>query len=168
MRSLVGGQRSEVGGQSVIIAQSKIQNPKSKIESAPPTPQLAPLGPLVADQIDLDPSITQIPALPRPKIEPAPPVGPILPGDGTFTDGAFTDGAFTEGAYTAEQQAPADAALPSPPTSILPEPAPQPELPPTKAWPYPAGLIEQLNIRRCGSARGQRCWAPSETVSWNH
>src|SRR5262245_52122017 len=65
--------------QSAAGEESEIQDPNSEIA---PSPQLAPLGPLVADQIDLDPSITQTPALPaQGKLDLTPEIGPIPADD---------------------------------------------------------------------------------------
>jgi hypothetical protein len=120
--------------QAAAGGKTEIQNPKS--ETAP-RPQLAPLGPLVADQIDLDPSITQTPALPAPaKVDLGPAIGPIPADDST---------------YTADQELALRPNPPSPPARIETQPASEPEPPVTeppvtKAWPYAAGLIEQLNI----------------------
>lgn len=81
-------------------------------------PQLAQYAGLVADNIDLDPSITETPALP-PRTEPA--------------DSSFT---------TQDEVGP----ITEPPAAASPEPAAEPELPATLAWPFAAGLIEQANI----------------------
>ncbi|MCI0360008.1 MAG: hypothetical protein L0211_16140 [Planctomycetaceae bacterium] len=138
------------GGQvgSGFRVQGSESTPHSALR-APHSPQLAPLGPLVADQIDLDPSILQTPALPdRPTIEPDFSIGPVPAGD----------------SYTADQEpARPRIDLPSPPATISPEPALGPDPPVTMAWPYPAGLIEQLNIlaAEVPSAAG---WAQSVNV----
>jgi hypothetical protein len=76
-----------------------------------------------------------VPSLPRPKIEYAPAALPALPG-----------GTFTAGQDQSNQDPPVGDEPASPPATVSPEPARREELPPTKAWPYPAGLIEQLNI----------------------
>ncbi|HEX5104694.1 MAG TPA: hypothetical protein VFV87_12825 [Pirellulaceae bacterium] len=115
----------------------------------PAQPQVAPLGPLVAEQIDLDPSITETPALPvsLPILNTAPalgsPAGPLELEPLTSSSQPLIP--------QLPQEEPRDVELPSEEPQNLeqrnfaPEPEPQPEYPVTKAWAYPAGLIEQLN-----------------------
>jgi len=107
--------------------------------------QVAELRPPVADQIDLDPSVTETPALPA-----ATPIPLELP---TVSD------ADQELRLSATMLRDSQPRLPSireieptypPAESLIPEPqvapdSPLPAIPATKAWPYPAGLIEQLN-----------------------
>ncbi|MEX2173998.1 MAG: hypothetical protein WD872_06525 [Pirellulaceae bacterium] len=105
-------------------------------------PQIAPLGPLVADNIQLDPSITETPSLP------AKPHAELL----EFPETASADNArgrrpsleqdFPQSLISQSEVGPITE---PPPSSIRPEPAPEPEIPPTKAWPLALGLIEQLD-----------------------
>jgi hypothetical protein len=109
-----------------IIVLTGGHEPVSAIDGAA-RPQMARVGPLVADNIDLDPSITQTPLLPA-KASAETLEHPASP-------------------IATEVSQPAIGPLDQPPAAaIQPEPAPPPELPPTKAWPYAAGLIEELNV----------------------
>ena len=81
-------------------------------QSAIRIPQLAPVGPLVADQIDLDPSITLSPALPRPTIATSADSLPAVPSDPAFT--------------AQQDQASAGDSPSPPPATVIPEPAPNP------------------------------------------
>jgi len=142
-----GSRVSEVGNRESGIRDRKSSvafNPHSALRTPQSTPQLAPLGPLVADHIDLDPSLTHLPSLPRPKIEYAPAALPTLPG-GAFTAGQDRPSQEAPSQDPPSQDPPTDD-QPSPPATVSPEPARQPELPAPKAWPFPAALIEQLNI----------------------
>src|SRR5262249_37517344 len=106
-------------------------------------PQVAPLGPLVADQIDLDPSVTETPALPVSK--------PLI------TDEPLPAETIDELRLSATLARPTQPIVPDPQQLELPRQAfesladqpesrPQSAFPPTKAWPYPGSLIEQLNV----------------------
>jgi hypothetical protein len=107
-------------------------------------PQVAPLRPLVADQIDLDPSIHQTPALPA---GPSPRANQELLG--------HPSGDLRLSPQTLASRQPLDL---KPRATDLPlrEPlslaletdlqADEEVFPVTKAWPYPSGLVEQLNI----------------------
>lgn len=97
-----------------------------------PAPVIAPVGPLVADNIDLDPSITETPALPanNPATE-----APSL-ADETNPEGGDP--------LSLELDTPTRISEP-PPSSIQEEARPKPDLPATAAWPYPGALIEQLD-----------------------
>jgi hypothetical protein len=139
------------GSEPTVNPHSDIRHPQST------APQVAPLGPLVADQIDLDPSITQTPALP------AQPAAGLAFGPLTVSDPT----------YTADQELTGPIAEPSPSATIEREPAPEPELPQTKAWPYPAGLIEQLNIL-AAEVPAAAAWAQevnavlNRSLGWTH
>jgi len=102
-------------------------------------PQLAPLRPLVADKIDLDPSVTETPALPAAN---SPAMNQELLADAT---GDLRLSA-NNSRLPALPQIPGalDTQPLREPAETLPQPLPR-SLPPTKAWPLPAGLIEQIN-----------------------
>ena len=109
-------------------------------------PTVAPLGPLVAEQIEFDPSITQTPLLPvsQPLLDPAPalsdPSGSLeLKPAATSLQPQFPD-------FPRTDISPAEPLGEPDPGSIVAEPEPAPAYPETKAWPYPAGLVEQLNV----------------------
>ncbi len=105
-------------------------------------PQVAPLRPPVADQIDLDPSITETPALPA---GPSPAAGQELLAD---PSGDLRLSATTAKTIHPQVPGPLEAQpLREPPEAAAPFAQPPESLfPPTKAWPYPSGLVEQLNI----------------------
>jgi hypothetical protein len=106
----------------------------------------APATTLVADNIDLDPSITETPALPQ----------------ATTTEAQRLEGSALHGPLGPSEEVPpsAESGVPATnislqepepgpitePAPVLPEPEPTPEIPATKAWPFAAGLIEQMNI----------------------
>jgi hypothetical protein len=118
-------------------------------------PQMAPIGPLIADQITLDPSIHETPAI----RVPAQPIGPEL---SDTIDSPLADPVNTplEAEPTAEMRLSATlvrptqpAPLPTPiepqyPSSIEPNPNPIPlpesAAPQNPIWPSPVSLIEQL------------------------
>jgi hypothetical protein len=118
----------------------------------PPAAELvvAPVGPLVAEQIDLDPSLPETPAIPEEKLTLEP-----LPMELEPTLTASRNNLHLNNASTSIQPKPVDP-LEAEPQVEPREAAPPPELGPeadplsdfreTKAWPYPAGLIEQLNV----------------------
>jgi len=100
-------------------------------------PQLAPIGPLIADQITLDPSIHETPALP------------------VATEPVLTD--LLETSAAPDVRLSATLVRPSPlppppdlqpqlppPTNPSPFPSPEPALPGKHAWTHPIALIEQL------------------------
>ena len=87
-------------------------------------PPLAALGAVAADDIELDPSVTETPALPVRTAGDAD--GPSLHGESSLASRPEI-GPITE---------PAPAPLPSP----------TPDLPAAEAWPYAVGLVEQLSI----------------------
>jgi hypothetical protein len=104
-----------------------------------PRPQLAPIGPLIADQISLDPSIHETPALPA-------------PGGPNLTD-LLEPNAEPEMRLSAILVRPSP--LPQPqelqpqlpvpqPANPSPFPIPEPAVPGRHAWAYPTALIEQL------------------------
>lgn len=108
-------------------------------------PELAPLRSLVADQIqiDLDPSVTETPALPAPRA--------------SGTDDPLQLEATGELRLSATLARPVLPLLPDPiPVEPLRQPAeppgtspfamPESAFPPTKAWAYPAALIDQLRV----------------------
>ena len=103
-------------------------------------PQVAPLRPLVADQIDLDPSITETPALPS---------GPaVAANQELFADpsGDLRLSATTANTIQPQTPSPLDALPLREPEPIAPPAQPESLFPETKAWAYPSGLVEQLNI----------------------
>jgi hypothetical protein len=108
-----------------------------------PEPQVAPLRPLVADQIqiDLDPSVTETPALPAGR-----------PGGG---DDPLQAEATGELRLSATLARPTQPIVPDPkeietlrqpaePPSASPFPIPESAFPRAAAWPQPIALIEQL------------------------
>jgi hypothetical protein len=106
--------------------------------------QVAELRPPVADQIDLDPSITETPALPvaaSAQVEqPTPPdAGEELRLSATML--RDSQPRLPDIGETAPLSLSAEPNLPEP--HVIPE-QPIPTIPATKAWPYPAALIEQL------------------------
>jgi hypothetical protein len=112
------------------------------IQRAPaPQPQVAALGPLIADQIDLDPSVSETPALPvahsATAIDPpreGPPEEPRL----SSTLVRPTQPRLPDSKELETVRQPAESRDASP--FLRPESA----FPPTKGWPYPLALIEQL------------------------
>src|SRR5262249_15631737 len=64
----LAGRREARPQRNPIALDDRPSNSDGELIAASPTiqPQVAPLGPLVADQIDLDPSVLETPALPAP------------------------------------------------------------------------------------------------------
>ena len=116
---------------SVAIAQDERMEPGSV------QPVVAQIGPLVAENIDLDPSITETPALPAQS--PAP-----LPDPSSSGSGLPSLPLNSASAPLDPSPATPEPELPGAVIQRLP-PAPA-ELAASKAWAYPAGLIEQLNL----------------------
>lgn len=118
-----------------------IETPQPMIEATPAAePQIAPLRPLVADQISLDPSVTETPALPS---GPSPTANQELLGD---PSGELRLSATTAKTILPQIPGPMDVEPlrePLAPSTLPTEPQ-LGAIPTTKAWPYPAGLIEQL------------------------
>jgi len=112
------------------------------VEELPvPEPQVAPLRPIIADQIDLDPSIHETPALPAPR-------APIV------EESPLESEATGELRLSATLARPSQPILPQP-TDVEPlrQPAdpptspfavPESAFPSTKAWPHAVALIKQL------------------------
>jgi hypothetical protein len=107
---------------------------------AQPEPQVAPLAPLIADQIDLDPSVTETPA---------------LPVRASLTDDPLTEEATGDLRLSATLNRPTRIDLPDPQETVEPlrqpgdrDPSPfaNPQLGPlqTHAWPLATSLIAQL------------------------
>jgi hypothetical protein len=104
-------------------------------------PQVAPLAPLVADQIDLDPSVTESPALPIARA--------------TVSDDPLLLEATGDLRLSATLARPSQPELPQPKENLTPLRQPS-ELPDASrftqpvspvenpAWPYPLALVEQL------------------------
>ena len=127
-------------------------------------PQVAPYGPLVAEEIDLDPSITETPSLPLAVHQPISNVAqeltspnPALELGPTITT---AQPQFPELPPAAE---PGNDSIgpvrePDEPATIKPALEEVPEFPVTKAWAYPAGLIEQLNVLAATTPAGAE-WA---------
>jgi hypothetical protein len=141
-----GDQRPSLSPSDAAELQSRLHEGQS--------PSFAPLGPLVADQIDFDPSITQTPALPvsQPLVDPTPalndPSGPLeLKPAATTLQPQFPD-------LPRSDLSPAEPLAELDPGSIVAEPEPAPAFPETKAWPYPAGLVEQLNVLAATTPEG--------------
>jgi hypothetical protein len=143
--------------------------PAESPTAASAVPQVAPYGPPVAEEIDLDPSITETPPLPLalhqpiedvapeltrpnpalelgPTITTAQPVFPDLPAADEPSDAA--PGEVVPGETEPLRE----------PATITPELEEVPEFPVTKAWAYPAGLIEQLNVLAATTPAGA-AWA---------
>jgi hypothetical protein len=95
-------------------------------------PQFVQYGPPVADRFDLDPSVTETPALPpRTALKlPSARDVPALPSGPDGIEGTSPDSADP---------------ITEPPSAIRPEPPPEPELPKTNAWPLALALVEQLD-----------------------
>ncbi|MDX1945935.1 MAG: hypothetical protein SFU86_11100 [Pirellulaceae bacterium] len=107
-------------------------------------PVVAPIRPLVAENIDLDPSITETPALPA--FSPPPLPEPSASGRGLPAVPSLPLNPAS--APIGESPAPATELPETEVTGsvIQPVPAAPAELAASKAWAYPAGLIEQLNV----------------------
>lgn len=105
---------------------------------------------LVAETIDLDPSITELPSLPARN----------APPEGRAATQANRPLSLDPPASLEQAQA---GPITEPPTpGIQPEPPAQPELPASKAWPQAAGLIEQLNALAASTPEAA-AWAASVT-----
>jgi hypothetical protein len=139
-------------------------------DQEPSAPQLAPYGPLVAENIDLDPSITETPPLPLALHQPILDIAPELTDPNpalelgptvSTSQPRFPD---LPPAEPLEEPAEPDRNLEEPlrepdaPATITAKLPPVPEFPQTKAWAYPAGLIEQLNILAATTPAGAE-WA---------
>jgi hypothetical protein len=120
------------------------------VAQEPSRPQIAPYGPPVAENIDLDPSITETPPLPLALHQPILDVSPEL----TDPNPALELGPTVSTSQPRFPDLPPAEALQDPaeplrepdaPATITQRLAPVPEFPETKAWTYPLGLIEQLN-----------------------
>jgi hypothetical protein len=103
-------------------------------------PQMAPLRPLVADEIRLDPSVTETPALPA---APSATADQQLFGDpsGDLRLSAARPSVNLPPLQDSKDLTALREPLDSPGTKTE---GPLGAAPPTKAWPYPAGLIAQL------------------------
>lgn len=128
-------------------------------------PQVAPYGPLVAEEIDLDPSINETPALPLALHQPISNVSqqltnpsPALELGPTITTAQpqFPDLPPAEVEPRSDTEEPLRE--PDAPATIKPAEEEVPEFPVTKAWAYPAGLIEQLNVLAATTPAGA-AWA---------
>ena len=107
-------------------------------------PQVAPLRPLVADEIRLDPSVTETPALPTSR---PPTVDQQLFGEpsGDLRLSAARPSVPLPPLENSRDLTALKEPLDSPATAAENQHAEQPaNLPPTKAWPYPAALFAQL------------------------
>jgi hypothetical protein len=107
--------------------------------SPPPQLTIAPLRPPVAEQIDLDPSITETPLLPS---------GPPPADNQLSADASGELSLNTTASRTLELNLPnpQDAELLEQPLAGVSDSQLEREIPATKAWPYPSALVEQLNI----------------------
>ncbi|HMC12328.1 MAG TPA: hypothetical protein VKH44_13600, partial [Pirellulaceae bacterium] len=104
--------------------------------------QVAPIGPLIADQINLDPSVNETPALPTGRAEPS--------------DDPLQTEATGELRLSATLVRPSQPFVPQP-NEIEPlrQPAdapggspfaiPESAFPPSRAWPHPTALLDQLH-----------------------
>jgi len=137
-------------------------------ELPPPRPQLAPLGPLVADQISLDPSIQETPAIPTGR----PDLSDLLPGE-SEEENELRLSAISRSVQPiippASEMRAARESAEQPGTSpfAIPEPS-LPEQPqPTRAWPVAKALIEQVHgvAQAMPSAAG---WSERVTSSLSH
>lgn len=138
----LGGQQARRGVHARIEDSQEDQNP---VVSVAAEPQIAPLGPLVADQITLDPSIQETPAI----AVPAEPIN-TLPAP-ALSGPLDTPPSDMRLSATIVRPSP----LPQPkdlepryPSSIDPNPSPfpvpEPAFPGSHAWPRPISLIDQL------------------------
>jgi hypothetical protein len=138
----VGARRETIVRSNLPLAKPPARSSRTPDQSIA-EPQVATLRPPVADQINLDPSITETPALPSgPSLE----QGQALLGD---PRGELRLSATTAKIIQPELPNPTDLGplrQPAEPPSIAPEATSPESFPATKAWPYPSGLIEQLNI----------------------
>jgi hypothetical protein len=121
--------------QSVAPATTIIQRiePEIVLISGEELPQRAPLGPLVADNIDLDPSITQPPVVRGHRPAGEEPRLSNLPSSPIILD------------PNEPLESLAEPIEPLPPATIQPAPAPPAAPPITKAWPHATGLLTQLD-----------------------
>jgi hypothetical protein len=112
---------------------------KPVIETTELRPQLAPIGPLIADQISLDPSIHESPALP---VATGPNLGDLLDASAT-PDFRLSATLVRPSPLPQPQELQPQFPLPQP-ANPSPFPIPDPAVPGTHAWAHPIALIEQL------------------------
>jgi hypothetical protein len=129
-----------------------------KLSIAEPQPQIAALRPLVADeiQIDLDPSVTETPALPVSR-----PTAASDPWQAEATTDLRLSSTLTRPPQPLAPPTRQDLETlrqPAEPPSASPFAIPESALPPTKAWPGPVALIEQLHAL-AGSTPAAGAWA---------
>lgn len=133
----------EAAGEHHVVLASAVLAPARVPHSASAYQLVTAIAP---DHIALDPSITETPALPqdtttRPQgLEGSALVGPL--GPSAEVSPSIESGTSAKNISLQESE-PGPITEPAP---VLPEPAPTPEIPATKAWPFAAGLIEQMNI----------------------
>ncbi|HEY2415763.1 MAG TPA: hypothetical protein VGI40_26220 [Pirellulaceae bacterium] len=100
-------------------------------------PQMAPIGPLIADQISLDPSIHETPALP---VATGPDLGDLLETS-AMPDIRLSATLVRPSPLPQPQELQPQLPLPANPS---PFPMPEPAVPGAHAWSHPIALIEQL------------------------
>ena len=124
-------------------------NPNTGVKTEQPAPQLAPIGPLIADQIDLDPSVSETPALPTSKPVSIEEAGP------ESIDDALNRLEADDVRLSATLTRPVQPLPPLPErVESLRQPAPAPEtspfaipesaFPPSRGFAIPTALIEQF------------------------
>jgi hypothetical protein len=114
--------------------------------------QVAKTGPVVAEQIDLDPSLAETPTRISPKVEPViefeKPAAPAnSPLEGPAITPPATPAEATEPTPAAPRTLPDTTELPNQSTlkpSVPPDVEPAPQNASAGAWPYPTALISQL------------------------
>ena len=137
-------------------------------ELPPPRPQLAPIGPLVADQISLDPSIQETPAIPTGR----PDLSDLLPGE-SEVESELRLSAISRPVQPiippASEMRAARESSELPGTSPFPIPEQSlPEQPlPTRCWPEAKSLIEQVHGAAQAMPTAAR-WSEQVTSSLSH
>jgi hypothetical protein len=115
----------------------RVHSPKFHVEDL--QPQMAPIGPLIADQISLDPSIHETPALP---VADPPDLGDLL--EPTAVPQVRLSATLVRPSPVPQpQELQPQYPLPQP-ANPSPFPVPAPAVPGTHAWTYPIALIEHL------------------------
>jgi hypothetical protein len=137
-------------------------------ELPPPRPQLAPIGPLVADQISLDPSIQETPAIPTGR----PDLSDLLPGE-SEEENELRLSAISRPVQpiippTSEMRAARESSeLPGTSPFAIPEQSLPEQSLPTRAWPEAKALLEQVH----GAAQAMPAaasWGERVTSSLSH
>ncbi len=126
-----------LGSSHTVDSRPRDRNPVANVTDL--QPQMAPIGPLIADQISLDPSVHETPDLPVATI---PDLGNPLATSST-PDVRLSATVIRPSPQPQPQDLQPQLPLPQP-TNPSPFPIPEPAIPGTPAWAYPIALIEQL------------------------